>query len=334
MGDVAMTVPVLAAMRNQFPTVQITVVTKKAFVPIFSHLENVSVFSVDFREKHRGVIGLWRLSKAIKALKPTMIADLHNVLRTKLLRLFLKDYKWAIIDKGRKEKYLAVNQGNEDQLKGTHERYADVFRNLGFKLNLAEFILPRTKFNLPSSIQKNPKEKLIGFAPFAGYIGKTYPLDLASQLIARLEKHSAVVLFGGGDEEVKALNDLASQYEKVTCFAGQLNLSEEIQLMSNLDLMIAMDSSNGHIAAMLGVEVITVWGITHPLLGFAPFGQPGSNSLMADKTKFNKIPTSVYGNKMPQGYENAIRTVTPEMIDQLVLERLKHRHSPPSEMDL
>ncbi len=334
MGDVAMTVPILAAMRNQFPSVQITMVTRKAFAPMFKHLDNVSTLSVDFNGKHRGVMWFWQLSKEIKGLGPAMIADLHDVLRTKLLRLFLKHYKWSIIDKGRKDKYLAVNQGNEAQLKTTHERYADVFRSLGFDLNLEDFILPRTKFNLPSGIQKNPKEKLIGFAPFAGYFGKTYPLDLSSQLIALLEKHSNVVLFGGGEIEIKALNDLASQFEKATCFAGQLNLLEEIQLMSNLDLMIAMDTSNGHLAAMLGVEVITVWGITHPILGFAPFGQPNSNSLLADKTKFNKIPTSVYGNKMPQGYENAIRTVTPEMIDKLALERLKHRHSRPSKTDL
>ncbi|MDP4666309.1 MAG: glycosyltransferase family 9 protein [Flavobacteriaceae bacterium] len=334
MGDVAMTVPVILAMRNQFPEAQITVVTRKAFIPIFAHLNDVSVLSVDSLGRHKGIMGLWQLSKEIHALRPSMIADLHNVLRSKMLRFFLKDYRWAIVDKGRKDKHLAVNQGKEVQLQTTHERYADVFRNLGFDLNLADFVLPRTKLNLPSGIQTKPIEKWIGFAPFAGYLGKTYPLDLSAQLIARLEKQATVVLFGGGEEETKALNDLASKFEKVTCYAGQLNLSEEIQLISNLDMMIAMDSSNGHLAAMLGVEVISIWGITHPILGFAPFGQPGCNSLVADKSKFNKIPTSVYGNKMPQGYENAIRTITPEMIDQLVQERLKHRHSPPSETHL
>jgi len=84
--------------------------------------------------------------------------------------------------------------------------------------------------------------------------------------------------------------------------------------------MVSMDSGNGHLAALFEVPVITLWGATHPYTGFAPIGQPQSNSLLADRNKYPLIPTSVYGNKYPIGYEHAIRTISPETIVKKILE--------------
>ena len=75
--------------------------------------------------------------------------------------------------------------------------------------------------------------------------------------------------------------------------------------MSNLDVMVAMDSGNAHMAAMYGVSVITIWNVTHPYAGFVPFNQPFENALLADKEAYPKIPTSIYGNSYPDGYELA-----------------------------
>ena len=64
--------------------------------------------------------------------------------------------------------------------------------------------------------------------------------------------------------------------------AGKLSFSEELDTISNLDCMISMDSGNAHLAAMYGVKVITIWGVTHPFAGFAPFHQPKEYSLLPD----------------------------------------------------
>jgi ADP-heptose:LPS heptosyltransferase len=71
-----------------------------------------------------------------------------------------------------------------------------------------------------------------------------------------------------------------------------------------------MDSGNSHIAAMLGVKVVTLWGATHPYAGFKPFNQAFDNCLTADREKYPLLPTSVYGNKIVPGYEDAMRTIT------------------------
>ena len=96
--------------------------------------------------------------------------------------------------------------------------------------------------------------------------------------------------------------------------AGQLKLQQELQLISNLDVMLSMDSGNAHIAAMMGVKVITLWGATHPYAGFSPFNQASENAIVSDRNMFPKLPTSVYGNKKVAGYAEVMRTILPESI--------------------
>ena len=78
--------------------------------------------------------------------------------------------------------------------------------------------------------------------------------------------------------------------------------------------MLSMDSGNAHIAAMLGVKVITLWGATHPFAGFKPFNQPDDFCITSDREQFPFLPTSVYGNKKVEGYENAMRSILPETV--------------------
>jgi ADP-heptose:LPS heptosyltransferase len=86
--------------------------------------------------------------------------------------------------------------------------------------------------------------------------------------------------------------------------------------------MISMDSLNGHLATNAGIPVITLWGQTHPYAGFAPFGQPEDHSICSDRSKYPGIPTSVYGKKIPKGYENVFRTISPKSVIEKALEIL------------
>jgi ADP-heptose:LPS heptosyltransferase len=123
-----------------------------------------------------------------------------------------------------------------------------------------------------------------------------------------------ILLFGGGKKEMEHLYSLSKGKENVVVVAGQLEFQQELQLISNLNVMLSMDSGNAHLAAMLGVKVITLWGATHPFAGFSPFNQSLENALVSDRNLFPKLPTSVYGNKKEEGYENAMRTISVESI--------------------
>lgn len=325
MGDVAMTVPVLRAFSNQYPEVKLTVLTKPFFKPFFKSIPNIEVIAADVKGKHKGVLGLYKLSKELKSLDVNAVADLHNVLRSKVLKLFIFGKPVVQIDKGRQEKKALVGGQTFEQLKTTHQRYADVFKTLGFPLDLSQPVFPK-KQNLKEAFIKIIGKDLkpwVGIAPFAAFEGKMYPLDLMITVIEALSKEHKVLLFGASNEERKLLEDIANQFDNVINLAGQFSLNEELDIMSNLDIMLAMDSGNAHMAAMLGVKVITIWGVTHPYVGFLPFNHTMDSAILADRKQYPKIPTSIYGNKLPEGYEKAMRSIVPEEIVSKLKTALK-----------
>ncbi|MBO0342110.1 glycosyltransferase family 9 protein [Muricauda lutimaris] len=332
MGDVAMTVPIIRALTRQYPEVQLTVLTKKPFMPIFDGLEHVKVKEADVKNRHKGMMGLWRLYKELKPLQFDAVADLHNVLRSRVLKKYfaLERIPFVQIDKGRRDKKALTRSKNKvfEQLKTTHERYADVFDKLGYPVDLST-AKPLGRVQLSEKVlglvQQDTK-KWVGIAPFAAHEGKMYPMELTQEVIEQLNETDKykILLFGGGAKEVATLEKLADNYENALCMAGKLNLSEELQLISNLDVMLSMDSGNAHMAANYGIPVVTIWGVTHPYAGFYPFGQPLDNALTADREAYPLIPTSVYGNKVPKGYESAMKTIQPqEVLEKLmgILER-------------
>ena len=308
-----MTVPVIRAFVEQNPKVKITVLTRPFFAPFFDGIENTSVFTAHFNAEHKGVNGLYKLSKQLKKLNIDAVADLHNVLRTRILKMFLVSKLFIQIDKGRAEKKALITGKEFKQLKTTHERYADVFIKLGFKVNIENPVFPeRDKLNDSiSKVIQNSKKPLVGIAPFAQYQSKEYPLELMEKVINELSKSHkyTILLFGGGKKEIKVLDGIEEQYTNAINVAGKLSFKDELKLISNLKLMVSMDSGNAHIAAMYGIEVITLWGVTHPYAGFYPFNQNKDNALLSDRDRYPKIPTSVYGNKFPKDYENAMDTI-------------------------
>ena len=326
-----MVVPVLRVFSETYPEVQLTILSRAFFKPFFQDFSNLVFLEADVTQKHKGFMGLLKLSKEANALGIDAVADLHNVIRSKIITRYLKvsGKKTATLDKGRKEKKSLTREKNKNfkQLKTTHQRYADVFEELGFPLNLNNF-KPLLKKEINSNIINllgEKKNKIIGIAPFAAYKSKMYPLELMKKVISILDKESPyqIVLFGGGNEEISQLNAFEEEFSSVINTAGKLNFSEELALISNLDIMISMDSGNGHLGAMYGIPIISLWGVTHPFVGFVPFGQPNEHSLLADNNKYPLLPTSVYGNNYPAAYENAMETIKPEEIVNKVESVLK-----------
>ena len=319
LGDVAMTVPVLSALRKTYPELRITVLTRPFFKPLFEPLPDVTVFEADLKGRHKGIRGLWLLHCELKSLGTSGVADLHNVLRTNILKVFsvFSKARFVQIDKGRLEKRRLTRSRNKifKPLKTTFERYAEVFSRLGYPVELTGELCHQME-KLPDPVREFLGEKTtkwVGIAPFAAFQGKMYPLELMKEVIGILSGEAEVklLLFGGGSREIDLLDKLAGEYPTAVNVAGKFDFRAELALISNLDLMVSMDSANAHLASLYGIPTITLWGVTHPYAGFYPFGQATANALLADRAAFPDIPTSVYGKKMPEGYEEAMATIAP-----------------------
>lgn len=311
LGDVAMIVPVIRCLCKKYPNQEFIMVSRKKFKPLFKEHQNLSFFQVDFDNRHKGFIGVFKLFKDLKKIKPNRVADLHNVLRTRILTLLFKlcFYNVKRLDKMRIEKNRLTRSKNKvfKPLTPVHFKYQEVFNKLGFQIDLSKdhtYPIPKNLNNFEIT-NNNPK---VGIAPFAKHIGKVYPLDLMQKIIAYLSQNNQVFLFGFGDE-LKILEKWKSSYKNVHCPSSNSNFKQEIELISNLDLMISMDSANGHIASIYNVPVITIWGLTHPFTGFSTFNSAEENQFTVDRIKFPLIPTSIYGNKKIKGYSDAMRSI-------------------------
>ncbi|SFJ46571.1 glycosyltransferase family 9 protein [Myroides guanonis] len=327
MGDVAMTVPVIRALVSQHSDVKVTVVSRPFFKPFFEGIPNVSFFGVDLKRRHKGLAGLWCLYQDLKKLDVDYFADFHNVLRSKIVRTFFKlgGTPVAVLDKGRAAKKELTRVENKvfKPVQSMVENHLNTLRKLGFDVSLDNPTFASVPPLLPE-LKKHTGEKdcfWIGIAPFAQYDSKVYPLDLMQEVIDILSERerSKIFLFGGGEKEIAMLNQLKRDNYNVVVIAGKVKLNAELNLIQHLDLMLSMDSGNAHIAAMYGKKVITLWGATHPYAGFAPFNQPMDYCITSDREQYPLLPTSIYGNKVVEGYENAMRSIDPlRVVDKIV----------------
>lgn len=306
MGDVAMTVPVIKEVLRDNKDLHITMVSREEFKVFFYGVDRLKYIVPNLNEEHKGFWGLRRLVKKLSH-ETTFdaVVDLHGVLRSRVISFLfrIKGVKIARINKGRSEKHNLTKKNNKElvQLKQTTERYADVFRELGLKVNLSHKLPKKLPTQIPLNIQKTVGAKAgewIGIAPFAQYTGKVYGFDKIGELISMLQNvypKSKIFLFGGGELEIKKLKNLWDKYPQTILTAGEMTLLSQLSLMSNLDVMISMDSANMHMASLVGTKVVSVWGATHPYTGFIGYGQ--SNEWAAQIDDLECRPCSVFGDK-------------------------------------
>lgn len=284
MGDVAMTVPVVKAVLSQNPGLKITFVSRPLFAAMFKDIPGLSFFAVDFKGRHKGFGGLWRLFKDLKKLNIDALADLHNNLRTQILSRFFRLSGKAVVhlDKGRSDKQKAVRLKNKElkPLKHNTERYADVFRKLGFSVKLSHH-LERVHPGENKQVDLLAGEKSccwVGISPFAQHIGKIYPPEKMEALISLLSvKDVKIFLFGGGSQEQAVCEAWEKKFKNIVSTVSRISLEEELILIAKLDVMLSMDSAGMHLASMQGVPAVSIWGSTHPFLGFHGYGQPDEN---------------------------------------------------------
>jgi ADP-heptose:LPS heptosyltransferase len=328
LGDVVMTIQVIRQLLNQHSNLSVTFVSEKKFEPLFNNIDRLDFFGADIRAEYSGLKGIYNLYlKLKKSHRQSLIADLHDVLRTKILNSFFKisGYTIATIDKGRKEKKELTRKENKKliQLKTTSQRYADVFEKLGYPIKLNSS-LQKVKLLYNSVVVQLLGENgnfRIGIAPFARHKEKMYPLDKMESVVKALsEKGFKLFLLGGGAKEIEVLEQWENKYPGTLNIAGELPLNEELMLISHLDLMISMDSANMHLASLYGVPVISIWGATHPFAGFYGFGQSHDNII---QTELACRPCSVFGNKKcHRGDWACLQMIKPEFIIEKVEKML------------
>lgn len=304
LGDVVMVLPVLYGVCRANPDTDFVFVTKKAFTGLaVSPPSNLSVIGADVKGVHKGAAGLVRLAGEIAA---DAVIDLHDVLRTKVIRslLRLRGRRVTVFDKGRNDKKMLTTVGAaafHANLPDTVTRYTEAFRRAGLDTGTRETLTFTAEETAALPFPAKGSEQWIGVAPFAAHHGKVYPLRHTTEVLQRLAARpdTRIFLFGGGSLETERLRELAHILPNTECVAGAgLGFARELALMSRLDVMLSMDSGNMHCAAATGTDTVSIWGQTHPKAGFSPVVcRPGQRHILLGDDTMACRPCSVFGNR-------------------------------------
>ena len=329
LGDVAIAVPVLYDVCRLQPDTRFVFVTRSAFVSIFVNAPaNLEVEGVDLND-YKGVAGLWRLASQLRSRYGIdAYADLHSVMRTWVIGAYMRLHgvPTAVIDKGRSEKKALVSGKIKRQLTPTAVRYASVFAALGLKCDEAFTSVFAHK---PASAKrlfpfaKAEGQRWVAVAPFSQHQGKNYPLDMMELVVEALVEVPgvAVFLFGGGKREAALLRGIVGRHQHNVFSVADIkhDFSQELAFMSECDVMVSMDSANMHLAALVGLPGVSVWGATHPYCGFRGWTQSSDKAVQG--TDLDCRPCSGLGQK-PCCYAD-YRCMT-GIEPQMIIEKVKN----------
>ena len=320
-----MTVPIIRNVLLQNPSFTITVVSDAFTEPLFTEIDRCKFYGAKLKTTHKGFGGIVKIFKELNRLqKFDCIIDLHDVLRSKVLRALFASYgiRSAHIDKGRKEKKELTRKENKilRQLETTHQRYADVFNKAAIPvlLNNNSPVLSKKEWPLSVFPAITTGKKIIGVAPFSKHREKMYPLERMKSVIEKInEEENVQFLFFGSKQESEILEQWQSSIPRSINIAGKYSFKEELNIISNLFAMVSMDSANVHLASLYNIPVISIWGATHPFAGFTGWNQSPDNIV---ETNLYCRPCSVFGNKPCYRGDHACMTRMPE---QMILEKIK-----------
>ena len=307
LGDVAMTIPVVYSACAANPGCEFYYLTRRA--PAGLMLEpppNLHVLPVDTAD-YRGVRGLARLvSEVVSKYRIEGYADLHNVLRTRVMGLFMRLRGIPVVHlrKGRRRRNALTRRHNKVMMPLTsmRARYREVFfrLGLGYRGTFRGFWAdtpPDPAVYARATPPRRQGETWIGIAPFAKHRGKIYPEELMVRVVRELARRPGyrVFLFGAGAYEANTLGRWALAADNIVNMAALgLGFEAELSLLHACDAVISMDSANMHLASLVGTRVVSVWGATHPFCGFL-----GWHQSKQDVVSLVMVcrPCSTFGNK-------------------------------------
>lgn len=324
LGDVAMTIPVLTSAARLSPDDELVVLTRRQMAPLFDGLApNLRCIGIDLSDKrYKGIAGMVHLYRDLRAEGFDRVADLHDVIRSKQLRTLFAvgGAKVTHIDKERHKRRALTRQRHKRmaQLKTSFTRYAEALDRAGLPTD--DSFTTIYEAGRPDTAQLQPLieglrgKHWIGVAPFTTHRGKELPIDTTRRVVAALAAGDSnhVFLFGAGRRETDILKEWEQAYDNVTMAAGRLTMGGELLLMSKLDCMVSMDSANMHLASLVGIPVVSVWGATHPYCGFMGWKQSADNAVQLD---LPCRPCSMFGQRPCRtgGYE-CMAGITPDML--------------------
>ena len=331
LGNVAMTIPVLYPVCRANPDTRFIMLTKMWPATMFhDRPANLKVVDFDVKEKHKGLLELLKLAAQLyKHYDIDAVADLHNVSGTWIIDAYMRARGARVVrlDREKPRRRALVNHKSKEPVTPIHERYRDVFRQLGIEApdDFTRLYDGRELPESPIVLKKEEGQRWIAISPFSSHRQKAYPLELMEQVIAELSKRENywIFLMGGGKAEKIALRGIARKYKNVISMAEvKHKFIDEYALLGRCDLMLTMESANMHLASLVDLQAMTIWGPTSPACGYLGYNQVVEDDIQLD---MECRPCSITGDKPCKfGDFPCLKNIKPEYIVEHVIKAVEY----------
>lgn len=306
MGDVIYTTPVVRCLKEQIPGCEVHFLTKDQFKYIYQQNPYLTKLHL-LKPKLKDTI------EEIKAEKFDLIIDLHNNLRTSIIKLAThipsSTYKKDRIRKWLALKFKWTSLFSQDHLV---DRYLETVKFLGVKNDhkpIDYYVQNQYQINefLPASHQ----EKFIAFVIGATHFTKRMPNNQIIEICKGT--NLPVVLLGGNDVKNNAEEITQACGAKVYSTCGKTNLDQSVFIISQAHKIIGFDTGLTHIAEAFDKPIASIWGGTTPeLLGVYPYQIKDSLIVGID---LSCRPCSKFGlEKCPLGHFNCMKNIPAEIV--------------------
>jgi len=330
LGDVALTNPALDLIAKSFPDASIYFATKPAFAPA---IQNHPALTAVIPLERRGLLGLWAHLRRLKEIKPDLILDLHDSLRSHLVAFFLNQSRVLVYDKEAVSRRLIVHRLRKAPSLHTIQKYLKPLEELGIampaRVPFTVSVDRKGESYLREFLQRRriaPSQTVVGIGPGSLWATKRWLPERYAQLASRLvEDYRCKLFWFGSQAEASLIREIQSQMT-VTPLDRGLNLAEDqsleqaIALLGRCDLFIGNDSGLTHLASGRGARVVVIFGSTTPALGFAPWGP----HTVVENLGLTCRPCDAHGrSSCPLGHFKCMNDLSVDLVEGAVKRSLR-----------
>jgi len=257
-GDIVLTTPVTRCIKKQYPNAEVHYATKQSFKVLVENNPYIDQYHLLGKSLNEFIATL-------KAENFDYIIDLHNNLRTSIIKFRLSSAKSFSFEKLNFKKWLLVNL-KINQMPDVHivDRYLKATESLGV-INDNQGL----DYFIPAKDIVQINEPYIAFAIGGQHATKKLP---TTRIIEICQKLSGKIMLLGGKEDATAAEEIEKAVGvSIINACGKYNLNQSASLVQQSAYLITHDTGLMHIASALKKKVISIWGNTVPEFGMYPY---------------------------------------------------------------
>ena len=267
-GDVVLTSPAIEALRRAWPRARIVYAVKARLGHLVRANPNVDqVITLEPGE------GPFSFARKLRAARCETLLDLHNKIRSKILRALLPSRRTVVWHKRDFKDTLPVKLALKPYRASMlfSDRYhAAVEQLVGAPLPRGElryFLGPGDLSRADSALAAagvDLKRPILGMSPGANWKTKRWPEDRFAALAARALQAGFQVAVQGSNDEAALAAAVTAAAPGAVDLSGKLDLPALGGFIARCSAFVANDSGPMHIARGLGVPTLAVFGSTDP----------------------------------------------------------------------